>query len=213
MRAAITVVGPLLGQVRSDLHLSAATGSALISLPLLAFAACSPFAPRLARRFGMERALGGSLVLLVVGILTRSVSWIPALWIGTAVLGMAIAVMNTVLPGLLKRDFPRDVGRLTGAYSATMSCAAAAASGFAVPLAGTDENHWRLAFGVWSGLAVVAFAVFFPQLVDAAARRHRPSGPISTRPANIPAVHHGGRRSPGRSRCSWAPSPPLGTSF
>ncbi|XGU18077.1 hypothetical protein ACETU7_18660 [Rhodococcus sp. 3Y1] len=42
LRASITVVGPLLGEVRTDLDISSTTASALISLPLLCFAVFSP---------------------------------------------------------------------------------------------------------------------------------------------------------------------------
>ena len=50
MRAGITVVGPLLGDVRSELHISAAAASALISLPVLCFAVFSPITPPIAAR-------------------------------------------------------------------------------------------------------------------------------------------------------------------
>jgi CP family cyanate transporter-like MFS transporter len=115
LRAAITVVGPLLGDVRGDLYISAAAASALISLPVLCFAVFSPITAPIANRLGMERTLGLALALLTVGILARSAPYTPALWTGTVVLGIAIAAMNVVLPALLKRDFPSRAGRLTGA--------------------------------------------------------------------------------------------------
>ena len=165
LRASITVVGPLLGEVRDDLALSAAASSALVSLPLVCFAVFSPVAPAIAHRLGHERTLGLSLAVLALGIVTRSLPWAPLLWVGTVLLGLAIATMNVLLPALLKRDFPRDAGRLTGVYSAVQSGAAAAASGLAVPVAGVVVGAWRGAFGVWAGLALVGLGVFAPQLV------------------------------------------------
>src|SRR5690606_19518151 len=64
MRSPITSVGPLLDTIRADVGLSATGGGALSMLPLLAFAGVSPLAPALARRLGLERALGTALVLL-----------------------------------------------------------------------------------------------------------------------------------------------------
>src|SRR5690606_4648911 len=87
MRAPITAVGPLLETIRADLGLSATGAGALSMLPLLAFAAVSPLAPALARRLGLERALGGALVLLVVGTLLRSGPGVAALFGGTVLIG------------------------------------------------------------------------------------------------------------------------------
>jgi CP family cyanate transporter-like MFS transporter len=196
LRASITVVGPLLTDVRADAGLGSAAASALISVPLLAFAAFSPIVPRLALRFGMEQTIAASLVLLAAGIVTRSLPWAPALWIGTAALGVAIAIMNVLLPGLLKRDFPREVGRLTGVYSAVQSAFAAASAGFAVPIAGAvGEGGWRLAFGIWAGLALIALGVFAPQL------RARPAHPA--RPADLVDATGGRLRSPWTSAIGW----------
>jgi CP family cyanate transporter-like MFS transporter len=203
MRAGITVVGPLLGDVRSELHISAAAASALISLPVLCFAVFSPIAPPIANRLGMERTLGLALVLLTVGILARSLPFTPALWGGTVVLGVAIAAINVVLPALLKRDFPARAGQLTGAYAAVQSAAAAAASGLAVPIAGSTESGWRIAFGVWAGLSLIGLAVFFPQL----RRRTVPTSGVAT----VLDPHPSEYRSPWRSWLAWQVTIFMGT--
>ncbi len=54
LRASITVVGPLLGEVRTDLDISSTTASALISLPLLCFAVFSPPLPPRSSQLGGE---------------------------------------------------------------------------------------------------------------------------------------------------------------
>lgn len=163
MRAPITTVSPVLDEIQQELHLSSAAASALVSLPLLAFAVISPLAPALARHLGLERALAVALAVLTVGILLRSLPLDAALWAGTILLGAAIAVLNVDLPALVKRDFPLRIGSITGAYSATQSVFAALAGGIAVPLAATALG-WRLSLGVWAGLVLIALAVFAPQL-------------------------------------------------
>lgn len=169
LRAGITSVGPVLDDLRADVGLSSSAASALISVPLVAFAVLSPFAPAVARRFGVERVLGGSLALLAVAIVVRSAPWGPAaLWVGTAALGVAVAFLNVVLPVLVKRDHPDRVGRLTGLYSSVQSAAAAFAAGLAVPLAGVSQAGWRLSLGIWAGLALVALAVFLPRMREGA---------------------------------------------
>ena len=164
LRAALTCVGPVVNDIRDELHLSALSVSALTSVPLLAFALVSPVAPSVARRIGLERTLAGALLLLAVGTVIRSLQPNWLLWLGTAVVGAAIAVLNVTLPSLVKRDFPTRIGPITGAYSAVQSCLAAGAAGLAAPIATHPEAGWRLAIGVWAALAAVALLGFVPLL-------------------------------------------------
>src|SRR5262249_2249885 len=105
LRMPITGVAPLLGQIRSSFELSTAAGGLLTTLPLLAFAAISPFGAGLSRRYGLERSLFGALVMIMIGIVARTVGPLWALYLGTCVIGAGIAVCNVLLPSLLKRDF------------------------------------------------------------------------------------------------------------
>src|SRR3546814_19692033 len=98
LRASITVVGPLLGEVRPDLDISSTKASGLISLPLLCFAVFSPVAPVIADRWGMERPLAAALGTPAFAIVTRSLPWIPATWIGTVSLGLSPATQTVSMP-------------------------------------------------------------------------------------------------------------------
>lgn len=164
LRASITSVGPVIDRIQQDLALTSAAAAALTSLPLIAFALVSPIAARIANQLGLERVLGLSVGLLAVGILVRSAEPTWLIWIGTAILGVAIAVLNVVLPALVKRDFPTKIGLVTGAYTAVQSGFAAIAAGVAVPVANASEYGWRAAIGIWSALALLALLVFAPQM-------------------------------------------------
>jgi hypothetical protein len=107
LRPALTGVAPLIGQIRTDTDVSDGVAGLLTTLPLLAFGALSPVAPRLARQFGMERTVLVSLLALAVGIVVRSMGAVWALFLGTAVVGAGIVVGNVLLPGLVKREFSR----------------------------------------------------------------------------------------------------------
>lgn len=200
LRAAITSVGPVISDIRTDLDIGGATASVLVSLPLVAFAVVSPLAPALARRIGVERALGAALAVLAVATVVRSLPSTWALWTGTAGLGIAIAVVNVLLPSLVKREYPDRIGQVTGLYSSVQGAAAALASGFAVPLAGTSQHGWRLALGIWAGLALIALAVFLPQL-------GRRTVPQTTSAAGTPVRH----RSPWGSVLGWQVTLFMGT--
>lgn len=135
LRVTFTGAAPLLDTIRSAYSLTTAQTGLLTTLPLLAFALISPLAAPVARRFGMERSLFAALLLICAGIAIRSLPSPYLLFGGTAVIGGGIALGNVLLPGLIKRDFPHSVARLTGAYSLTMGAAAALGSAMVVPLA------------------------------------------------------------------------------
>lgn len=172
MRASITVVGPLLSEITHTYGLSGAGAGVLTALPVLGFAAFSPYAPRLSRRVGMERALLVAMLVLIVGIVVRSLPWAPALFAGTVVLAAGIAVANVLLPAFVKQHFSSRQSTITGIYATTMGLVAAIASGVAVPLASVVPAGWRTALAVWAMLVVISVVVWLPRVRGA--REARP---------------------------------------
>src|SRR5690554_279688 len=69
LRTPLTGVGPIISNIRDGLGISNALAGFLTTIPLLAFAIISPFAPRISRKFGMEYTLFYSIILLTIGIL------------------------------------------------------------------------------------------------------------------------------------------------
>lgn len=174
LRMPMTSASPLLPRIREDVGLSAASASFLISLPLLCFAVFSPIVPRIAARFGLAHSLFGALVAVNVGIVLRS--WVGSfgLWAGTVLIGVGIAIMNVLLPALIKRDFPDQAGTLTGVYSAFQSLMAALAAAVAVPIAGLPGWGWQGALGLTLGAGLIGLAVFAPQVrADHVVRRQQ----------------------------------------
>ncbi len=163
LRPALTGVAPLIGQIRTDTGVSNGVAGLLTTLPLLAFGVLSPVAPRLARRLGMERALLASLLVLAAGILLRSAGAVTALFLGTAVLGAAIAVGNVLLPGLVKREFPERAGLMTSVYSTALGISAALAAGASVPVAQLTGMGWRGSLALWALPALLAAIAWVPQ--------------------------------------------------
>jgi MFS transporter, CP family, cyanate transporter len=173
LRPALTGVAPLIGQIRADTGISNGVAGLLTTLPLLAFGLLSPIAPRVARRFGMERVLLASLLVLVAGILLRWAGVVAALFLGTVVLGAAIAVANVLLPGLVKREFPEHAGLMTSVYSTSLGISAALAAGMSVPLAQLAGIGWRGALAVWALPVLLAGVAWLPQL----SRSDQPADP------------------------------------
>lgn len=164
LRVPITSVGALISFIRDDLGITNAVAGMITTLPLLAFALLSPFAPKIANRIGMEWTIAISLVLLIVGIIVRSLTGIGFLFTGTLFVGLAIAFGNVLIPGIIKMSFPLKVGLMTGVYAVFMNIFGALGSGLSVPISSTGGIGWQGALGIWGLLAVVSLIVWLPQL-------------------------------------------------
>ncbi len=164
LRPALASVGPLIEDIREATGLSNTMLGVLTTLPLIMFGLVSTLTPLFTRRFGIGGTLLGAMALLAIGIGIRSIAWMPALYFGTFLFGIAIAFGNVLLPGLTKRNFASNSGFITSLYSAVMAVGASLAAGVSVPLAHGAGLGWRGSLGVWSILAIIAFFVWMPQL-------------------------------------------------
>lgn len=182
LRPPIASVGPVLADIQADLGLSASTVSLLTALPVLCFGAGAFAGPWVARRLGMDGALATVLALLALAALLRVTGGAGVLVAGTLVAGCAIAVANVLLPAVVKADFPRRVGIMTGVYTGTLSGAAALAALASVPVAQWSGLGWRAALGLWGVVAVLAFVLWLPQVLRrGAGDRARVSAPHPAR--------------------------------
>ena len=162
MRLSITAVGPLLDQIRADTGLSVGVLGLIAAVPLVAWAAVSPFALGLSLRFGMSRVVLASLLLLLTGTVVRSLPGPTiSLWIGTILIGLALAVANVLMPAVIKRDFPARVPVVMAAYTGLLGGVGAIGSGVAVPLSllGDEQSGWRIA------LLVTGAALLVPTVI------------------------------------------------
>lgn len=169
MRPTITGLGPLLDQIGTDTGLSVSTLGTLAAVPLVAWALFSPLAHTLSRRFGQPRVLLGSLIILLVGTVVRSlpafgagIGEVAGLWLGTAVIGVGIAIINVLMPAVVKRGFPGHVAVVTALYTALLAGFGAISSGVVVPIShidiGGEPAGWRFALLV-TGAALLPFAI------------------------------------------------------
>jgi CP family cyanate transporter-like MFS transporter len=132
----------------------------------------------------------GCLFVLFACILVRSTGY-AGLFVGTLLIGMAVAIANVLMPGIVKRDFPSQVSLMAGLYTAMLSAGAALAAGTTAPLARLLGGNWRLATGAWTIPVVVAIVVMVPLRSHA-----RPSPDI--------ALISGPTRALWRSSVAWA---------
>src|SRR5215831_2586105 len=146
LHGAITSLPPLFPELSSSLHLSSAEIAVLAATPVVCFGLFSGVAAPLSRRHGEERVLLAALVLLAVGLLCRAALPAWLLFHGTVLASAAIALMNVLLPSLVKRRQPARAGTL-----------------IAVPLFQASGGSVPLALGIWALPAAAAVLVWLPQ--------------------------------------------------
>ncbi|WP_018922607.1 CynX/NimT family MFS transporter [Salsuginibacillus kocurii] len=171
LRPAITAVGPLVPLIREDTGMSNSLAGSLTTIPLLSFAAFSLIAPKLGLRFGNNLAVFAALATLVTGIFLRTTGLITAILVGTALIGIGIAVCNVLLPGIIKFNFPQKVGIMTSIYTAGMGLFASIGSGLSIPLAETAGLGWEMTLAIWGLLGGLALVFWAPQLKGSVSAR------------------------------------------
>lgn len=175
LRPALSSLAPILDMVRASTGMSAAAAGVLTTLPVLCFGVFAPLAPGLARLWSAERAILLGLLLLAAGIALRVFFGVPGLFAGTLLAGASIGVVMVLLPGIIKRDFPRQAGLMTGLYTMALCLGAAVASGITVPIEHLAGGDWRPALAFWLLPTLLAAAFWWPQLshVGGAPRRQQ----------------------------------------
>lgn len=163
LRPALSSMAPLLSLVSESLGLSASQAGLLTTLPVLCLGLFAPLAPVLARRFGSERVIFAILLTLAAGIAVRSAFGSTGVFVGSIMAGASIGVIGVLLPGIVKRDFPKHAGTLTGVYTMALCLGAAMAAGATVPLSEGFGNSWSLGLGFWLIPALLAALVWLPQ--------------------------------------------------
>ncbi|MFD4400147.1 MFS transporter [Kitasatospora sp. NPDC058478] len=157
-------------------------------LPPLCMGLFAPLGALARRRIGEERGLFWASVLLVAGALLRTAG-LPGLYAGTVLVGIAVAVVNVLIPVFVRARFaPRRIGTMMGVYALAMGAGSAVVAALVAPVA--DAWSWRAAIGLAVVPAVLAAAGMAPQL------RVERRIPAAAAPAH--------RRPVGRTALAWS---------
>jgi CP family cyanate transporter-like MFS transporter len=207
LRTLVAGLPPLLEDIRADLGLSGFAGGLLTTLPVLGFGAFAPLAPRLSRRVSVERLLVACALLTAVAAAVRGAGGVAPLFLGCALAGLAVAIAQVLIPVFIRARHPEATGRLTGAYSMSLTLGAAIASALAVPL---EEwlGSWEASLAAWSVPALIAAAVWMPMAVRSAApvRGESPPGLWGNRLAWMVSLFMGMQSMAFYAGLSWIPT-------
>jgi len=162
LRPAVTSVGPLLAEIVQSLGLDRAEAGILTTLPVLCFGLIGPLAPRLGRRFGAENMIFAALIAVAAACALRLVESAALLYLSGVIAGLAIGIMNVLLPGIVKRDFPQRIGAVTGFYTMMLCVGAGGAAALAPQVELAFGVAWPIALAVWGVLALLALPAWAP---------------------------------------------------
>ncbi|MFC4913285.1 CynX/NimT family MFS transporter [Actinomadura gamaensis] len=200
LRPALTAVGPLVGEIRDDLHLSGTAAGALTTLPLMFLGSYGLLAAFLRRPLRPEALMVVAMVALTAAIGLRMIPVTAALFAGSLVAGMAISIGNIAVPGIIKRDHPRSITAVTALYTVALSGGAALGSGLSVPLQHATGGSWRAPLSLLVVPSALAAMVWLPRLlrVRRAAAAAAAAGPVPQA-----ASHRDVARKVWRSPLAW----------
>jgi MFS transporter, CP family, cyanate transporter len=160
MRTAVAEIPPVL----PDLGLSSAAQSVLAAVPVICFGLAALGAPALRTWLGEERGVLLALVVLFAGILARAV-WPESVGLfgGTVLAGCAIAVMNVLVPSLVRRRCPGHVGLMMGVYTTALVGGGSLAAATTVPLRDAADGSLHVALGIWAIPVLIGIVAWLPQ--------------------------------------------------
>ena len=163
LRPSMAAVGPLLSSIRADVPLSFSTASLLTMLPVMAMGLAMFFGIGLGKRLGEHRSIVLSLV--VIGLATLSRLFLDSaaeLILSAIAAGVGIALIQALMPALIKSHFRDNVSLFMGLYVTAIMGGAALAASFS-PFIQVHTGSWRIGLAIWAVLAVLALLFWYAQ--------------------------------------------------
>lgn len=165
LRSPITVVSPVLNEIKACLELNNFQASLLTSIPLIVFATCSVLVSKIAVKTTIYYSLLISLLFLVSGLYLRVYGHIEMLYFGSLLIGLGICIGNVITPGYIKSMFPTQIGLITGIFSVAMNLVAALASGFSISIGEWTNQGWKGSLGIWVYWVLLAICAVLIEFV------------------------------------------------
>ncbi|OPA93751.1 MFS transporter [Pseudomonas fluorescens] len=163
LRPSMAAVGPLLSSIRADVPLSFSSAALLTMLPVMAMGLAMFFGMGLAKRFGEHRSI--VLSLGVIGLATLSRLFLDSvleLIVSAIAAGIGIALIQALMPALIKSRFSANVSLFMGLYVTAIMGGAALAASFA-PFVQVQTGSWRIGLAFWAVLALLALVFWYAQ--------------------------------------------------
>lgn len=163
LRPSMAAVGPLLSAIRGDVALSFSLASLLTMLPVMAMGLAMFFGMRISQRLGEYRTV--VISLLIIGLASASRLFLDSaveLVLSAVLAGIGIALIQVLMPALIKSRFSANVSLFMGLYVTSIMGGAAIAASFA-PLVVLQTGSWRIGLAIWAVPALLALLLWYAQ--------------------------------------------------
>ena len=177
LRPSMAAIGPMLSSIRTDVPLTFSNAALLTMLPVMAMGLAMFFGMGLAKRFGEHRSM--MISLAVIGLATLSRLFLDsalALIVSAMAAGVGIAMIQAVMPALIKSRFSHNVSLFMGLYVTAIMGGAALAASFS-PFVQVQTGSWRIGLAIWAALAILALVFWYAQRSAMPALPQGGSGP------------------------------------
>ena len=159
LRLAVTTASVLLPLLIGEGALTPHAAALVPALPTAMFALGGVLTPWLSRRIGAVSAVTLAMVVLSIGMLIRVIPNSVAIVGGTVLATAGIAVVNVLLPGLVRATSGTRIRAVTTGYTMMLSLAGAIGSAAGVPIAHLLGSA-PAGLSAWSVVAVLALVVW-----------------------------------------------------
>ena len=156
LRPFLSAPGPLGPLIQQATGMDLRSFSWLTLLPMVLMGLGGWLAPSVLQRLGARQLIIGSLALIGLGCALRIAGASTAVLIATAGLcGVGVAMVQSVLPGLIKRQSPHNVAFMMGLYSAALMGGGAFGAQLS-PLVIQWGLSWQASLAMWAVPVVIA---------------------------------------------------------
>lgn len=193
LRTGVASLSPIVEFVRADIDLDTLVVGIIGTTTPLAFALSTTISKRPSERFGLERVLTVTVMMIVFGHLLRAVATNSQLLVaGSALALLGMGMGNVLLPVLVRKYFPNRVGLISSFYITITAISATASSTLAVPVA--EEFGWRASLGQWALLGLLTLVPILPLALKRPTQQY----------GGLGAHHESTTRKVWRSRTAWS---------
>ena len=208
LRPLLSSISPLLLQIRADTGMSFQGSAWLTSLPVICMGLVALLGLRLQARLGERRGVALGLAMILGACLWRLSAQHGQTLMATALLGGAgIALIQALVPALIKRQFQHRVALALGVYSASLMAGGGLAA-LVSPMVAGHFSHWQAGLGIWLVPASVALLMWWLLPFTGAAQRVQGASirPWFSRRAWLLALYFGLVNCGYMSMVAWLPA-------
>ncbi len=158
-RSLITTVGPVVGEIKTDLNISSGIAGMLTTIPVIIFSITAFFAGAILPRYRVSLSAPLCFIITAAGAVIRSYSGPAGLYLGTLLIGLGIGTLNVMVPALNREKLPQRIGVLTGLYNVSLNLMAGMGSGLTYTLS-RKIGGWRPAIAIWGIFPLIAIPLW-----------------------------------------------------